>query len=264
MTSEPDTTGLPCWFELSTTNEEKSFAFYAGVFGWKREIIDMGPGGAYTFLSTEQGQVGALWPMPQEQRAAGVPSHWATYFFVPDCDAYTARASALGAQVFVPPMDAGEYGRMSVIQDPTGATFCLWQSRASSGDDADVVMHENNSVCWVELATRDVPAAKQFYGALLGWHFVERPIPGFDSLQYTEAAVGVHETHGGMMPMTAEWGDMPAHWAIYIQVADVDATCAKATQMGGEVCVQPFDIEGVGRIAMINDPTGAGTYIMTA
>jgi uncharacterized protein len=252
--------GAPCWFELSSTNVDQSIAFYESLWGWTRESMDMGPIGLYHFLANAKGTIGAAWTMPADQQAAGVPSHWAVYFWAPDCDALTAKAKALGGQVLVEPMNAGEFGRMSVIQDPTGATFCLWQSTASDGG-GNFVMNEDHSVCWVELATRDVPAARQFYGELLGWQFSESPIPGFDGLNYTEAAVN-GTPMGGMMPMTPEWGDMPAHWAIYIQVPDVDATAKAAASLGGAVCVQPFDAPGVGRIAMINEPSGAGTYII--
>ena len=35
--------GVPCWFELSSTDAEKSFAFYSQLFGWTRMDMDMGP-----------------------------------------------------------------------------------------------------------------------------------------------------------------------------------------------------------------------------
>jgi uncharacterized protein len=253
-------TGTPCWFELTSTDVEKSFNFYSDLLGWSRQTMDMGPIGNYHFLANQKGTVGAMWSMPEDQKVSGIPSYWATYFWAPDCAALTAKAQTLGAQVVVPPMQAGEHGYMSVIADPTGAAFCLWQAAEGSAE-GNFVMNENHSVCWVEVATRDVPAARKFYGDLFGWQYKESPIPGFDGLNYTEISLA-NTPIGGMMPMTAEWGEIPPHWAIYIMVDDVDATANKAAALGGAICVPPFDAAGVGRIAMVNDPTGAGTYLI--
>ena len=69
-------------------------------------------------------------------------------------------------------------------------------------------------------------------------------------------------TLGGLMQMTPEWGEIPAHWSLYVQVEDVDAAVARAQTLGGTVCVPAFDAPGVGRIARIDDPAGAGFYLI--
>jgi predicted enzyme related to lactoylglutathione lyase len=48
---------------------------------------------------------------------------------------------------------------------------------------------------------------------------------------------------------------------VYFQVADVDATAAKAKEMGAKMCLEPMSMEGVGRFAVIDDPQGAGFAI---
>jgi predicted enzyme related to lactoylglutathione lyase len=50
---------------------------------------------------------------------------------------------------------------------------------------------------------------------------------------------------------------MPPVWGVYFQVADCDASAAKANQLGAKVCVGPEDIPGVGRFALLADPQGA-------
>ena len=62
--------------------------------------------------------------------------------------------------------------------------------------------------------------------------------------------------------MTKEWGDMPAHWSMYVLVDDVDVCLRRTQELGGSVCVPAFDVPGVGRIARIDDPTGAGLYVI--
>jgi predicted enzyme related to lactoylglutathione lyase len=50
--------------------------------------------------------------------------------------------------------------------------------------------------------------------------------------------------------------DVPSHWTVYIEVADVDATAARAVELGGAVVDQPEDTP-YGRLASITDHAGA-------
>jgi uncharacterized protein YndB with AHSA1/START domain/predicted enzyme related to lactoylglutathione lyase len=107
------------------------------------------------------------------------------------------------------------------------------------------------TVCWNELLTSDVAAAKDFYTGLFGWQAAGSPVPGMD---YT-----LFKTHtkdaAGMMPLPM--AGVPPHWLAYVHVKDVDATAAKAAASGGKVCAPAMDIPNVGRIAVIQDPQGA-------
>ena len=67
----------------------------------------------------------------------------------------------------------------------------------------------------------------------------------------------------GMLQMDEQWEGVPSHWSIYLHVADVDAAVARAVELGGSCCVPAFDVPGVGRIARLDDPSGAGFYVMT-
>ena len=62
---------------------------------------------------------------------------------------------------------------------------------------------------------------------------------------------------GGMMAITKEMQGVPPHWMVYYGVADVDATVAKAQSLGGSLVMPAWDAKGVGRIAILKDPTGA-------
>jgi uncharacterized protein len=224
------------------------------VLGWAQES---GRGGPYIFLRKGEGTVGALCGVPPESQAVG--SQWTVYFHVRQLDASLEHARALGAQLLFGPFEAGEHGRGAVLRDPTGAVFKLWQPRA--GDGGDLLMFEDHSVGWVELATPDAGVARTFYGTLLGWDFPPSAKPAPGEVDYREYAID-GTRYGGILPMTKEWGDMPAHWPIYIPVPDVDACLEACSAAGGAVCVPAFDAPGVGRIARINDPTGAGLYVI--
>lgn len=60
----------------------------------------------------------------------------------------------------------------------------------------------------------------------------------------------------------AEMGQAPNMWMVYFEVADADAIAAKTRSLGGTVLNPPFDVSGVGRIAVLQDPQGAIFGIM--
>ena len=256
MPQLPRTAGAPCWFELSSTNPQASLDFHEALFGWHHFHNDMGALGNYTFLLNANGTVGALCGMPPGSE--GRPSAWAIYFTVDVIDASIASAQALGGRLLFGPFTVPGRGHGVVLTDPTGAPFNLWQP--AEGAANEIVMFEHHSVGWIELATRDQSAAKAFYGALLGWGFPPSTNPA-PSIEYQELTVA-DTRFGGMLQMTDDWGDLPSHWSLYIPVEDVDACLQRATELGGSICVPAFDAPGVGRIARLSDPAGAGLYVI--
>jgi predicted enzyme related to lactoylglutathione lyase len=118
----------------------------------------------------------------------------------------------------------------------------------------------HGTICWNELASKDVEAAKTFYTELLGWKLTGSEAAG---MQYTEIVVG--DKHiGGMYQITEECGggDMPSHWMSYVAVEDVDTSARRAEELGGTVRVPPMDIPNVGRFCVISDPTGAAISLI--
>jgi hypothetical protein len=133
-------------------------------------------------------------------------------------------------------------------------------------------MPPQGAFCWNELSTTDLDAAQNFYRTLLGWEIKEGTAPG-GGMRYSEIVVGGR--HVGGMYSTGEMGEacggeggevaakMPPHWMSYVAVDDVDASAAKAKELGGNVCVEPMDIPSVGRFCVINDPSGAAISLIT-
>ncbi len=115
------------------------------------------------------------------------------------------------------------------------------------------------AIYWRELATRDLPASMEFYSKLFGWDLPQTKISPMD---YKEIQMD-NVAYGGMMPIDEKWpAEVPSHWTTYIAVANADETVAKITANGGSVRVPAFDAPGVGRMAMVTDPTGAGFSII--
>jgi hypothetical protein len=123
-------------------------------------------------------------------------------------------------------------------------------------------MAENATFYWNELLTDDVAKARKFYESVLGWTAEEMSMPSGET--YTVVKANGKPAGGIMNKAQTGAKDAPAHWGAYIHVDDVDATVAKVAKAGGKVCMPCFDVAGVGRIAMIQDPTGAMIGIMTA
>jgi uncharacterized protein len=112
------------------------------------------------------------------------------------------------------------------------------------------------SFCWVELATTDQFAANNFYGALFGWGVNNIPMGpnDFYSMYLLEGReLGAACT---LRPEEQAQG-VPPHWRLYIAVESADATAARAAQLGGKVLGPAFDVMDVGRMAVLQDPTGA-------
>ena len=114
--------------------------------------------------------------------------------------------------------------------------------------------------CWNELLTKDVAGAWAFYGGLFGWK-VQTMDMG-PSGKYTIWMRGTDRAGGCMaMPPELAASGAPPHWMGYVEVADVDASARKATELGGKVCHGPADIPGIGRFAVLTDPQGADLCI---
>ena len=109
---------------------------------------------------------------------------------------------------------------------------------------------------WTELRTKDVAKAKAFYTDVIGWETEEMEMPDgtYTVVKVDGAPVGGITSHGAEGEPT---------WASYITVDNVDERVAKAKAAGGNIAMEPMDIPGVGRMAVIIDAVGAAICLMT-
>jgi predicted enzyme related to lactoylglutathione lyase len=110
--------------------------------------------------------------------------------------------------------------------------------------------------CWIELATSDNEAAKKFYTELFGWTFTDNPMGPdmvYTMLKKDDQEIGALYK---MMPEMKERG-IPPHWMSYAATPNADDAAAKAESLGGTIMQPPFDVMEHGRMAVIQDPTGA-------
>lgn len=110
--------------------------------------------------------------------------------------------------------------------------------------------------CWFELGTTDQEAAKKFYGGLFGWTHFDFPLD--QGHVYTMFHLGGRQVGAAytLMPDQVQQG-VPPHWGTYVSVASVDETVEKAKALGARVLGGPMDVFTQGRLAVLQDPTGA-------
>ena len=239
--------GLPCWYELATSDLAGSQPFYTSVLGWTWTDAGM-PGMTYMLASADKTMVAG-----SMQTAPGQPPAWAIYFAVDSCDATVAAATALGAKVVAPPADIPNTGRFAVLIDPQGAAFAILQplpladgSTGGGAFDQKKIGHGN----WHELITPDPAAALAFYGALFGWKVSQSMPMGPDMTYHIFARDGLDIGGSFAMP-----GSKP-FWKPYFGIASAKTALTTVPAAGGKVLRGPDEVPGGAMTLQISDAQG--------
>ncbi len=120
----------------------------------------------------------------------------------------------------------------------------------------------HGEVWWTELMTRDVESAKAYYSKVCGWTWETMPM-GEDGDYHLAMRAG--KPVAGMMDMAGmdQMADVPPYWFSYFAVDDVDDAARATEAAGGKIIRAPWDVPNTGRIAILEDPTGAAMGLMT-
>ncbi len=113
------------------------------------------------------------------------------------------------------------------------------------------------SFCWTEIAVSNADKCVDFYTNVFGWQF--KPSGGAPGMDYREYTTGGDYPAGGLYQIDPQWFDgnpPPPHFMEYVAVDDVDANAELAKELGGKVH-KIVDIPNTGRMAIIEDPSGA-------
>ena len=262
--------GVPCWIDTNQPDPKAAVAFYRDLFGW--EIEDAMPPGSerpYFMARLPGGDVAGIGSIPE-----GAPpvAKWDTYIWVRSADETAAKVRDAGGVIRIEPMDVMDAGRTAVCADAEGAVFCIWEPNQHRGAQ---VVNEAGSLNFNNLNTRDVEAAKAFYGAVFGWQTLSLggdaemwTLPGYgDHLELLNpgtlermasmgAPPGFADVVATLIPISGDESNVPAHWGLTFAVDDADATAHKATELGGTVVAPPVDAPWV-RMTVLADPQGA-------
>jgi predicted enzyme related to lactoylglutathione lyase len=255
--------GVPCWIDTLQPDPDGAMAFYAQLFGWEFAGPGEMPGdppGRYFVARLRGRDVAGVGSQP-----AGSPSaapSWNTYVYVASAADAARAARNAGGAVLVEPFEALPAGRAAVLADPAGASLCVWEPSERKGAE---LVNEPGAWAMSHLNAPDPERAAAFYGALFGWTtetFGEGAgaVTMFRLPGYVGGEPQQPVSREVVATMSATDGDGPAQWRMNLWDRDVDATAAKAAQLGGSVVVAPFDTP-MARAAVLADPHGASFSI---
>jgi predicted enzyme related to lactoylglutathione lyase len=117
---------------------------------------------------------------------------------------------------------------------------------------AEIMASAVNKPVWIDLASSDPAASREFYANLFDWQVEVNPDPNYGG--YALAKVGGKEVAGigpKMMP------EAPTAWSVYIGTGDVAALATKVQASGGKVIAPPMQVGDQGSMAVFQDPSGA-------
>jgi uncharacterized protein len=229
------------WHENNSTDVEKAKSFYTQLLGWELEVWKPGEMDYAMIKVGDQMHGGFM------SAQGGAPSHWLGHVLVEDVDAAADRAKAAGGTVVFGPTDIPEVGRFALVADPQGAVLSAFAPEGEPPPSEGVFV-------WDELMTSDPAAAKHFYGEVFGWSARDMDMGEMGTYTMFQRAGDVDV--GGCMRLP-EGVEAPPHWLPYIGTEDVDATTARAKELGATVFQEPTDIPNAGRFSIVQDPVGA-------
>ncbi|MFJ2650907.1 VOC family protein [Streptomyces sp. NPDC087420] len=253
MTDAPvrRTPGTPCWVSLMVHDVPATEAFYGALFGW-----EFAPGppelGLYVrgrIGDDEIAGIGQLQPNPMLRVA------WSTYLASDDADTTARAIRTNGGTVAVPPLAAGQAGRLCIASDPAGALFGIWEAGTHVGT---MVSGPHGTPVWCELITPETASIGAFYRGLFAYDESAAGPAGGDGSGpdvQTLALAGtpVASLHG---IGSGRFRERHPHWIVYFEVDDTDAAALLVTERGGQVLRAPRD-GAHGRTAIVTDPEGA-------
>lgn len=217
MTAAERLPGEPVWLELTSTDTERSLAFYGGLFGWIADAGSITLDGAVTLLRLGGALVAGV--------VAADHDGWLTYLRGPD---------------------GTEPG---VLTDPSGARV----GRATEGSHPVFrVLSVPGAPAWFELHTLDFEAAVPFYREAFGWTTVTLG----DSDAFRMVVNGDPETAtAGIYDGTLDDLDEESAWMPYFAVSDADLSAARVRELGGALLDEVIDTP-FGRLVHATDPLG--------
>jgi predicted enzyme related to lactoylglutathione lyase len=248
------------WVDLAVPDVEAATNFYGELLGW--EAQSAGPveeTGGYGFFVRDGKQVAGFGPLMAE----GQHPAWNSYVNVADADATLAKVTEAGGTAVMGPIEIpNDSGRMAVLQDPAGAFLSIFEAKKHPGAE---LVNEVGTWTWNQLATRDIDQARDFYGQAFGWRLEQAEAAaaaGVPYFMWQGEGQKWDEGLAGAMLMGEEMpAEVPPHWQVYFAVESADDAIETTKRAGGSLLFGPQEIP-VGKLAVLNDPQGAGFAIL--
>ncbi|MFB8218515.1 VOC family protein [Streptomyces anulatus] len=229
-----------CWMDLKTRDPSGTAAFFSSVLGWDF-AVDEEDWRRAVRISAGADRIGGVSDLAQPVYPPGTPPHIAYYLAVDDVDHRTDLAVANGAQVVVPPFDAGDQGRIATLIDPVGAVLSLWRPRGFAGWPVSATAE--GTPHHAVLACEDPERAREFYAGTMGTPLGRAVFREADATATGPAA-----------------GSVP-QWELALAVDDPDAVIHRARAHGPDLVTLAG--EGPRRVVRLRSPEGL-TFLIQA
>jgi predicted enzyme related to lactoylglutathione lyase len=123
--------------------------------------------------------------------------------------------------------------------------------------------YAHGELCWTDVQTPDVEAAKSFYAAVFGWRYEDLPTP--DGRSYAQAFID-----GDLVAVVApqnpaqQQAGTPAQWNVYFAADDSRAVAEETPHAGGAVEFGPEEVGDSGVMVFVHPPGGGTTGVWQA
>ena len=239
MSTVASSVGKFVWHEQVSDDPKRAQDFYTQLFGWDTEVFRPGEVD-YTMISSGGRSHGGF----GKAMEGAPPPHWLSHVRVDRLEDTIEKAKSAGGKLVAGPFEMEDVGRMAIIGDPHGAYIAVYQSGGEMPPAEGVFV-------WDELGTSDADGAQRFYEQVFGWTTNDMG-PDYGGYRiFNRGETGI----AGLMQL--QDASIPPHWQPYVAVEDVDATVAKAGELGAATLAEPMDVPEVGRIAILRDAQGA-------
>ncbi|WP_236794012.1 VOC family protein [Amycolatopsis sp. GM8] len=241
--------GMPCWVELATPDEDAAQRFYTGLFGWNFHL-NRDPAtanGRYLIASLGARDVAGIY-----RAAAGQPSLWMVNISVHSVANAAEWTEHLGGTVTLEPVEIPERGSIVHVTDPAGAPAVFWQPTPTW----DFLTGAPGTFANADLNTHYGDAADGFFCRL--FNYSSRQIGDSRGVDYVEWILDQQPVLYRYVMGPEYPAETLPHWMVYFDVdpaRGTDATAGHAIMLGGRVIVEPYDSPW-GRISVIADPGG--------
>lgn len=231
------TPGQFCWVDVACSDPTRIHKFFSHLFGWGRRVRPTDDADAYSIMTSNGEHSAGICGVED----AG-PSQWMCYLLVDDLTQATTKAEKLGGKALKKDVKINSFGTMTVMEDPAGAVFALWQSERGE----KIKPRQHGQVSWHELLTQDTKKSASFYSQMFDWTVEETTYedqPYFlfhkDGNEVASMRRSEHKT-----------------WVVYFAVDDCEEVAELCRDAGGEVCRAPHPVNDLGHCTMLKDPSG--------
>ena len=250
VSGSPRLPGKFVWADLVTDDALAAQKFYTALFGWK--FYDYG---GYLIGRNDDRPLCGMFQRPRPADPNAKP-RWFGYISVANVARAEQAVTEAGGKVLAAPKKIPERGEQAVFADAEGALFGVVKS--SAGDPADFLAAPGDWI-WIQLLSRDGRQAAEFYRQVGGYTIIDNTTSNKSS-DYVLTSEGY--ARATIRTIRSDDKKVLPTWLPFVRVKNVGESVALTKQLGGKVWIEPKPDLFEGKVAVIEDPTGAAIGIL--